>query len=505
MAWPNLKGLLSKMKDNLLHLSIALMTLLPLTVTGQGYNTISSLVPNTDACYAVMAEGDTAITIGVINLSDRINVYFCKRIISTGDTLYFKNYGGVQQEEQLFLASSPAFKTSTGDYVSVGARSKVTGPTKYYGSVYKFNGQGDTLWSKTYGDTITDTISWLYLNDGVEYKGAYFFSGWQALDSVNGDAVIIKTDTDGNLIWKKVYGTPVSDNFYSIDTSANGLVSGGFTYVGGSPRAYLHKVDTAGIFQWQNVFGTTSGSCLVKAMSYGELIAYGADKPSGYPDYDGYVAKFTSSGNMLWKKSYGISFTEFDELRSVVELPNADLVFAGVSIDTIATGNLKGWILKTDSAGNELFSRAYENRIPSGHSLYDITLLDDGGFLAGGSSSPSVGGESIDSWLLRLDSTLCDSLFCAPNEIYELSSAKVSTKLYPNPSSGQLTIEYNSNIKIDNLVVTDIVGNIVLRIGVHSKEGQVLLDLSDQVAGFYFCSLVSKSKRLATVNLVIVR
>ncbi|MFT7612498.1 MAG: hypothetical protein ACI9J3_001461 [Parvicellaceae bacterium] len=76
---------------------------------------------------------------------------------------------------------------------------------------------------------------------------------------------------------------------------------------------------------------------------------------------------------------------------------------------------------------------------------------------------------------------------------------------FPNPSSGSFSIDYQSSIKIEKLIVTDIVGNIVKSVNLNSKEGRASLDLSNQNSGIYFCSLVSGSRKLASVKLVLAK
>jgi hypothetical protein len=78
-------------------------------------------------------------------------------------------------------------------------------------------------------------------------------------------------------------------------------------------------------------------------------------------------------------------------------------------------------------------------------------------------------------------------------------------KSFPNPSTGLIQIEYSSGLEIEKLIVTDIVGNVVKSVNLNSKEGRASLDLSNQNSGIYFCSLVSGSRKLASVKVVLAR
>ncbi|MFT7612499.1 MAG: hypothetical protein ACI9J3_001462 [Parvicellaceae bacterium] len=108
-----------------------------------------------------------------------------------------------------------------------------------------------------------------------------------------------------------------------------------------------------------------------------------------------------------------------------------------------------------------------------------------------------------NGWLLQSNTLsswdTCDSAMVL-SELPELN-----LELFPNPSSGFSTIDYQSSIKIENLIITDIVGNVVKSVNLNSKEGRASLDLSNQNSGIYFCSLVSGSRILSTIKISVIK
>lgn len=99
------------------------------------------------------------------------------------------------------------------------------------------------------------------------------------------DARVIKTDRDGNTIWNKAYasGTYVHQMFYSIARSRDGGYVLGGEYGKGSPdwiwHAWLFKIDSNGAEQWDNAeegAPLTGAFADVQQLPDGGYIAFGS-------------------------------------------------------------------------------------------------------------------------------------------------------------------------------------------------------------------------------------
>ncbi len=451
----------------------------------QNFSILSDLEPYTDQGKNLYLEGDTVITTGVhFYVPDSQNIYICKSILSSNDTIYMKEYG---LDTMTFRTgsdvSNPLIATSDGNMLMCGSIS-TPGDTKHFGMGLKFDGNGDTLWFRKYGDTVTDTISNLYFNDCIEHDGYYYFCGFETTDSIQSDGVIQKVDYSGNVIWKKRLGAiAVSDNLYSIDSYNGGLILAGYTEWGPSVRPWLLKVDTSANIQWQRSFGNAPGYGVAKYLSTGEILVVGSDQPTGLSEQQGFIAKYSSTGSEIWKKAYGLTQMLYDDIRQAIELPNTDIVIVGVSRDSVI-GDYLGWIMKTDSAGEIKWSKWYQQRPSQIHYLQDIALCSDGGFVANGSSSPLMAGESWDSWLLRVDSLGCDSVVCLSNTVIEAEPPNF--KLYPNPADNAFFIESEQLIK--GYKINDYTGRLILSAGNVSRK-EVVVDTHDLKNGIYVITL----------------
>ncbi len=125
---------------------------------------------------------------------------------------------------------------------------------------------------------------------------------------------------DGELLWTKQLGTDAIDRSLSIavDTSGNAYISGDTYGDIGGPHvgiadAYLAKYDPEGNLLWTEQLGSSAveicqsvtvdafGNAWISGHTYGTLGGINA----GY--YDAYLAKYDTSGNLLWTEQLGTS------------------------------------------------------------------------------------------------------------------------------------------------------------------------------------------------------
>lgn len=163
-----------------------------------------------------------------------------------GDTLWTRTYGGLDGD----WGSSVAL-TEDGGYL-------VTGQTFSFGAgnndmyLVKTDGLGDTLWTRTYGGSDYDLgASSLQTGDG-----GYIITGYtESFGAGASDVALIEADSLGNTIWNRTFGDSIDDRGWSV-----ALASDGGYVVGGSTRSfgageydfYLIKTDDEGRV-WENL------------------------------------------------------------------------------------------------------------------------------------------------------------------------------------------------------------------------------------------------------------
>src|SRR6185295_13023223 len=97
-----------------------------------------------------------------------------------------------------------------------------------------------------------------------------------------------------------------SEVAYSVQqTTDGGFIIGGETAYGSS--AYLIKTDTSGNAMWAKAFSTIDDDYgyAVRQTTDGGYIVAGKIYSFSAPNSDGYLIKTNSAGNFLWSKAFG--------------------------------------------------------------------------------------------------------------------------------------------------------------------------------------------------------
>jgi len=161
---------------------------------------------------------------------------------ANGDTLWTKTYGGADHDE-----GHSVQQTTDGGYI-------ITGFTFSFGigtiNVYliKTDANGDTLWTKTYGGYGDD--------EGYDIQqttdSGYIITGATGSFGAGGsDIYLIKTKSNGDTLWTKIYGESFFDEGLSVQQTNDGsYIIAGYTSSFGSSQSYggiyLIKTDANG-------------------------------------------------------------------------------------------------------------------------------------------------------------------------------------------------------------------------------------------------------------------
>lgn len=188
---------------------------------------------------------------------------------------------------------------------------------------------------------------------------------------------------------------------------------------------WILKTDAQGTPQWSKTYGgseddegtsiknTSDGGYIISAVtrsSDGDIMSGNA----GFNDM--WIFKISSSGTLLWEKTYGYSGNEV--AYNVITTSDGGYLLLGV-LDVTASGgegnvgrastNHAGgdyWVLKLDSEGEREWSRYYGGSFTD--TAYDAVETSSGGFIITGSSdsndvdiTSNIG--EYDYWILNID------------------------------------------------------------------------------------------------------
>jgi hypothetical protein len=265
--------------------------------------------------------------------------------------------------------------------------------------------------------------------------GGYIVAG-SALSS-NGDVPgnyggtdwwIVKLNATGTVEWSQHYGGSLNEQPNSIrSTSDGGFIAAGsssssngdITLNQGLSDIWVVKLSPVGDIEWQRTYGgtlsetafdieeTTDGGYVV----VGEARSNDGDVSFNNGFTDCWLVKISSTGNLLWERSYGGSAGETG--FSVRATSDGGFVIGAIASSsngdvTDPLGLEDFWVIKTDAQGEIEWQRNY------GGSNFETgcTVLpsQDGGYILGGNTVSTDGDIHVafglrDMWIARLSET----------------------------------------------------------------------------------------------------
>lgn len=173
------------------------------------------------------------------------------RIDANGDTLSTKEYGNPLN--YYWVSYSSLNTTSDGNYICAGTIQDTTSNSDAL--LVKFTINGDTLWTKKFGGP--------YYDAGRDCQqtvdGGYMLVvDSDSLNNGMNDFVLIKTDSLGNLEWRRRYDAGGYDvPVCGLQTQDNGfIISGARGSNSSSTSNWIVKTDSTGQMEWVRTFSS---------------------------------------------------------------------------------------------------------------------------------------------------------------------------------------------------------------------------------------------------------
>lgn len=301
---------------------------------------------------------------------------------------------------------------------------------------------GEIIWEKSYGGTKPDK-AWCIIetNDkGFVVTGTTQSSDGDVIGNkyrnvASGDAWILKIDSSGNILWQKNFGSthnaPSTVPFSIIPTFDRGYVISGYGEFGiegcdypfGPGHAIVIKLDSTGIMQWYQCYGSitdgiSSSYSIIQTADSGYAFAGCTTSNDGDASQnhgggnDGWLVKINKYGTVQWHKCVG--GTASDQLFSLIQSRDGGFVAAGVtnSNDSTLSGNhgqSDVWVIKTTATGDLVWQKCFGGS----HSelAWSLKETSDSGYVICGTTSSNDGdvsgnhGGQSDAWLLKVNNT----------------------------------------------------------------------------------------------------
>lgn len=217
------------------------------------------------------------------------------------------------------------------------------------------------------------------------------------------DIFVIKLNNVGDTTWTKLVGG--ADNEVGMDveqTHDNGYILTGRTksFGTGDYDIYLIRLDSIGNVVWSKTYGEVStdiGYVVEQTVDHGFIVAGQLQYPAS-GNIDACIIKVDSVGDVLWSKLIGSSFS--DEFYSFIKTSSGNYLLAG--IERISSTSAYLLLTNMNDSGDTLWTRTYDM---GGFAFAPTSIeINNNSFIVSGSvtQSPSTFN---DFFALNIDST----------------------------------------------------------------------------------------------------
>ena len=383
----------------------------------------------------------------------------CFTSIASAQTSWWRTYGGPEYD-----AGYVVQQTTDGGYIIAGITNSFGAGTPDFDNFYliRTDSAGDTLWTRAYGGPSHDCSS----SAQQTTDGGYIITGMTySFGAGNGDVYLVKTNASGDTLWTKTYGGVADDagNFVRQTADSGYIIAGWtFSFGPGTPTCkniYLIKTSAQGDTLWTRTYGGTDydGSSSVQQTADGGYIVAGYTRSFGADSGDVYLVKTRAQGDTLWTRTYGGS--RYDGAASVQLTSDGGYIIAGntnsFGVGTPDSDNV--YVIKTDSSGDTLWTRAYGgSSLDAGSEIHQTA---DGGYIVVGLTGTSGAGY-MDVYLVKTNAagdTLWTRTYGGTDEDWGLSVQQTADGGY---IVAGFTYSYGAGSEDVYLIKTDAGGNV---------------------------------------------
>jgi hypothetical protein len=458
------------------------------------------------------------------------------KIDANGNLLWAKAFGGAYNDYGWSVQ-----QTTDGGYIVAGyTESFGAGNADFY--LIKTDASGNLLWSKTFGGINFDQAY------SVEQTidGGYIIAGYtQSFGAGGYDFYLVKTDSNGNLLWSKTFGGTTGDYGYSVTQTMDGgyIMTGTTMSFGmGSDDIWLIKTDGNGNSLWTKTYGGTNsdnGRCVKQTTDAGYILL-GSTYGFGAGNLDIYLTKTDSSGNLSWTKTFG--GTDEDIGYSIKQTNDTGYVIIGHS-KSFTPGHNKIYLIKTDTNGDSIWTKIFGGSVGD-YGLSIQQTIDVGYVIAGQTYSFGLGID--DFYLIKtnsLGSSGCNeastativttpvtqvtspafivtspptvittpativggggtvTTLCTTVGIVSISNFEFPISISPNPTTNHFIITFPNTINKGVIEIYNVLGKKIFSEHV-TNVSQKEIRINNLNAGIYFVKIVADQKKYAKKLLI---
>lgn len=225
--------------------------------------------------------------------------------------------------------------------------------------------------------------------------GGFIASGsWR--DTADSDALLVRIDANGSLLWQNQYGTAASESAEAVASDSDGyMVAGRITGFSGDADGYVLRVGNDGGEQWWQGWGGVKDEVLYGIVRSGsDFIMAGCTDSYGPASGSQhvrsvYLLAMNDAGDTLWTRTIG-NIAQASAAQDIQLAANGDLLLAGQAGNNHATD---GMAMRLSPTGQQIWMRTYD--LGGEDVFHHMELLPDGGFIAAGRSFGQQGAQAV--------------------------------------------------------------------------------------------------------------
>jgi len=415
--------------------------------------------------------------------------------------------------------------------------------------IAKYSSSGNCIWAKNEGGLLNDVFNGCAVDgNGNIYAAGHFSSTTITIGNITHnnyniqggfDNMIIKYDSNGNIIWSKISGGTGSEATRDIAVGDNGSVYiigsynsptfsiGSFSLTNDNTTftdVFVAKYDASnGSEQWAKKISGNSGTndhedaYAIAATSNSDVIIAGyfgspsltigsnilVNNASSSTSWDVFVIKYNTNGNEIWAKSFG--GTGYDNSKSLSVDNNSNCYVTGSfrsalfpigSTTLVSSGMEDIYIMKYDINGNVSWATSFDNTNDDISTAIcndvNANLYITGNYrstsLTMGAFNLSNAG-NVDVFVARLGSF--------PTGIENESINKVM--VYPNPAKDNITVSL-SNYDNSYYTIIDCTGKKVA--SGKLNDFKTLIDIGELTSGLYLIKISTQKDEISTFKIM---
>ncbi len=324
------------------------------------------------------------------------------------------NGGSLQIVWQQFLpgfSGKSVIETSDGGYLALGttaviSKDELNEPIfmNEQPIIVKTDSVGNVQWKKSFQILgLTPTLSTIAQTRDGGYVVVGGVTNSSDYENPFSRFCLIKLDSSGEVNWTQTYAGSLyaKNNVFNIVSQTS---DGGYTLFGtwtrywdyhGFSQSYLVKTDETGDVYFSKDINVGPASSMSQ-VSDGYVFFTSRQASGGGTKF--MIVKTDFNGTIIWSKDYkenGAS-SAYEEFGLVTSDGGYILSGSLVSPD-------QGWIVKTDAEGKMLWNRTYPNVID----INSIAPAEEGGYLIGGVANATkisyIEGTTYTAWFAKID------------------------------------------------------------------------------------------------------